>query len=38
MGSTSFGANDRSLVRRTASQDMEGGRGSNGCATASDHT
>jgi hypothetical protein len=36
MGSTSFGAIDRSLIRPTAPQDIEALRGSNGCAMASD--
>jgi hypothetical protein len=36
MGSTTFGAIDRRLVRLTALQDIKAGRGSNGCAMASD--
>jgi hypothetical protein len=36
MGSTIFGAVDRSPIRPTAPQDMKALRGGNGCATASD--
>jgi len=36
MGSTTFGAMDRSLIRPAAPQDIKAGRGSNGCAMASD--
>jgi hypothetical protein len=36
MGSTTFGATDRTLIRPTAPQDIKAGRGSNGWAMASD--
>jgi hypothetical protein len=36
MGSTSFGAIVRRLIRPTALQEIEAIRGSNGCAMASD--
>jgi hypothetical protein len=36
MGSTTFGAIDWRLIRLAAPQDIKAGRGSNGCAMASD--